>query len=198
MGNILEEIILNDFLRIGEGNSRICYDHPSDNTKVLKISKHNLIKVCDNELEYKYFTYLRKKDIPILHLSNNYGFVETNLGIALVCDKICNYDGTLSKSLKDVIGTKLLKQKEDMLIIELRDYIFKYNILFLDVNLSNILCCEYEKDKYKLIIIDGIGTARDAFRLKMYFIFNWYSKYKIKKQWKKFIHNIEKLKNEKI
>lgn len=61
MGNILEEIILNDFLRIGEGNSRICYDHPSDNTKVLKISKHNLIKVCDNELEYKYFTYLRKR-----------------------------------------------------------------------------------------------------------------------------------------
>ena len=60
---------------------------------------------------------------------------ETNLGIALVCDKICNYD-TLSKSLKDVIGTKLLKTKKKIyLIIELRDYIFKY-ILFLDVNLK--------------------------------------------------------------
>ena len=69
--------------------------------------------------------------------------------------------------------------------------------LFLDVNLSNVFCCEYERNKYKLIIIDGVGTARDKFRLELYFKFKWYSKYKIKKQWKKFIQNIEKLKNEK-
>ena len=195
-----EKIILSKELLIDRGGGeRDCFNHPLDSKKVIKIlHKKDEIHRNQNELEYRYLSFLEANKVPFTHISKCCGYVETNLGIALVCDKICNYDGTLSKSLKDVIGTKLLKQKEDMLIIELRDYIFKYNILFLDVNLSNILCCEYEKDKYKLIIIDGIGTARDAFRLKMYFIFNWYSKYKIKKQWKKFIHNIEKLKNEKI
>lgn len=199
MDKMLKKIELNDLLKLGEGNSRVCYNHPNDNTKVLKISKNRLNKECDNVLEYAYFTYLNKKNTPLLHLANSYGFVDTNFGKALVSDKICNYDGKISKSFSDILYSKTLQMEdENTLIKDLRDYIFKYNILFLDVNLSNVFCCEYERNKYKLIIIDGVGTARDKFRLELYFKFKWYSKYKIKKQWKKFIHNIEKLKNEKI
>lgn len=190
-------ITLTKDLMIAEGTSRICYNHPLDSSKVLKISKNKHNKLCDNDIEDIYFNYLKNKKIALSHLTKSYGFIETNLGKALMIDKVIDFNGKISLSFKDYILSSSIREKEDFLVDELKQYIFGNTILFLDVNLTNVFCCEYEKGKYRLIIIDGLGTARDKLRLKMYFKFKWYAKYKISKQWKKFIQNIEKLRNEK-
>jgi hypothetical protein len=187
-------IFLTKDLIIAEGNSRICYNHPFDSSKVLKISKNKYNKFSDNDMEDIYFNYLKNKKVDLSHLTKSYGFIETNLGKALLVDKVIDFNGKISLSFKDYILKSKITEKEDFLVNELKQYIFENTILFLDVHLTNVFCCEYEKGKYKLIIIDGLGTARDKLRLKLYFEFKWYAKYKISKQWNKFIKKYEHIK----
>lgn len=190
----MKEIInLTDNLFIASGGERDCYSHPLDNTKILKIIKNKNFSRYQNELEYKYLKSLETRKIPFSHIVKTYGFVDTNLGKALINEKICNFDKQISETFrKSIIEKKFTQNEENNLINELKEYIFNYDILFLDVNLSNVLCCEYEKDMFKLILIDGVGTARDMIRANLYKIFKSYTKYKIKKQWKVFINNINK------
>jgi hypothetical protein len=56
------------------------------------------------------------------------------------------------------------------------------------------MCKEISENNYKLIIIDGLGPKRGGFKTFLYLKFNLYTKYKIKKQWKKFLIMINRLK----
>ena len=166
MNNIIS---LTDNNLIAKGGERNCYEHPEDKTKVLKIvhrkEKHNE----QNLLESIYYKFLLQKNIPTTHLAQIYGFTNTNLGEALIYERILDYNNQQSLSLKEVILKKKIKKEvENQLVNELKEYIFANNILFVDVDLSNVFCCQYEQDKYKLIIIDGIGARRIGWRFNLY------------------------------
>ena len=47
-----------------------------------------------------------------------------------------------------------------ILINELKQYLEANGILFIDTSLTNIFCKKISKDKYKLIIVDGLGARR--------------------------------------
>jgi hypothetical protein len=191
-----EKLILTQEYFIARGGERECYEHPLDSTKVIKILyKKNGVYAYDgnrNNLEYRYYKFLEKSQISFSHIINCYEFVETNLGKGLIFDKVCDYNGNISIAFSKLIRkNKFSDDFELFLIEELKEYVFKNNILFIDNGLHNILCCEYEKDKYKLIIIDGLGAKREGFKFWLYLNSKIYTKYKVKTQWNKFIKKYE-------
>ncbi|MCT7466163.1 PhoP regulatory network YrbL family protein [Aliarcobacter cryaerophilus] len=190
-----EKIILTKEFFIARGWERDCYINPLDSTKVIKITHgySNKASRNQNDLEYKYFEYLKKLNKPFSHITKCYGYIDTNLGKGIVSDKVYDYNGKISMTFLDTITqNKFTKDEENELVEELKEYIFKNSILFIDIGLCNILCCEYEKEKYRLMIIDGLGAKRTGIKFWLYLKSELFTKYKIRKQWKRFLNKIDR------
>ncbi len=187
-------ITLTKSLLIAKGGERDCYLHPEDNTKVIKIvhkiEEHN----NQNELEYSYMKYIKKrKDLDLSQITDCYGYVSTNLGKGLVFDRVLDFDGTASKSFRYYLANKIIPlDEQELLITELKNYLEKNLILFVDTSLTNIFCPKISEDSYKLIIVDGLGAKRTGIKFTLYKISKAYTKYKIKRQWDKFMKMYEK------
>ena len=181
-------------LFIAKGADRECYIHPSDNNKVIKVQYNNNINRNQNDLDIYYYDYLKDKDISYSNIANYYGTIETNKGIGLVFDQIKDYNNSLSKSFEDIVTKSTISlEQQNILLDSLSDYLYCNMIVFGDVVLSNILCQEYQKDTYRLIIIDGLGARRFGYKLWLHTHSTIYTKFRIKKQWNKLINNYNSL-----
>ena len=195
---------INQKLFIGKGGQRECFIHPLDSSKVLKILyRCNSKKEDVNRLEYTYFNILKKRAISFKHLTPCYGYEMTNKGKALVFQRVLNFDNSISISLREaIVLNKVNLDTQEYLLNQLGNYLKKEKILFIDYSLDNLLLKEYEKNLYKLVIIDGLGAKRYDLRFFFYSYCLMYTSYKINKQWDKFITEymferelIQKLKN---
>lgn len=194
-----KNIILEEKNLLGKGRERACYINPNDNTKVIKVVYRTSQKLNQNELESEYLKFLEKKKIPLHHLSKCYGFLDTNLGKGYIFDRVLDYTGKGSISFKDMVLNEVLSSKvEKELLEELKDYLLKNNIIFVDIALSNIFCQEVSSNHYKLIISDGIGGKRTGLKSKLYLYFSLFTKYKVNKQWKKLFARYYKVINQGI
>jgi hypothetical protein len=184
----LQQILLTDKDLLAKGGERACYIYPSDNTKVIKTIFAQGLHNNQNELEYTYMQYLERKGVDLSHITKCFGFVDTNIGKGLVYDRVIDFDNTPSKSFRYYVANKLLSQDtQEQLVEELRIYLNKNLILFVDTSLTNLFCQQYEKDKFRLIIIDGLGAKRTGVKFWLYRNSKIYTKYKIQRQWEKFI-----------
>jgi len=175
---------------LSKGGERNCYIHPEDELKVVKIVHRQERHNEQNKLEYKYYNFLQERKISLRYLSKCFGFVDTNLGEGLIFERILDYDGIPSKSFKIYLEKKFFEENlEKKLISDLKNYLFENNILFIDVDLSNVFCKKVSHDEYRLIIIDGLGARRLNWKFHLYLFSQKFTKYKIKKQWKKFYNN---------
>jgi len=171
---------------IAKGSERACYINPNDNTKVIKIIYSKGTHNQQNHLEYIYMQYLLKKNKDLSLLTQCYGYVKTNLGDGLVFDRVLDFDLTPSKSLRYYIANKLISiECQQQLLDHLKDYLEKNGILFIDTSLTNIFCQRTNSKEYKLIIVDGLGAKRMGIKFWLYRHFQFYAKYKMKRQWSK-------------
>ena len=189
-------INLDESLFLGRGGERSCYKHPHDERKVIKVifqkGKHN----NQNQLDYEYFKFLEKNEVEFSRITRCYSWVDTNLGKGLEFERVNNIDNTKLRTLSFYIKHNIFtKQYDLMLINELREYIFKNEILFVDASLSNVFCQKLGKEDYKLIIFDGLGARRTGLKFKLYLMSRIFRKYKIRKQWRRFIYNYNREKS---
>lgn len=168
----------------------MCYSHPFDTTKVIKVEYNNSIQRNQNKLETYYYEKLIKKGVDFSHISKFYGNISTNLGAGIIYEAIKDFNGHYSKSFEYLILKKLLSSTDELsLLKELNLYLNVQGIVFGDVVLSNVLCQETSKDKYKLMIIDGLGARRFSFKFWLQNKSITFNKVRIKKQWKKLMTN---------
>ena len=187
-------IKLDESLYLGKGRERKCYVHPHDFQKVIKVVYRKDQGLNQNEMEYSYIQYLKKNKREFSNITNCYGFVNTNIGKGFVFDRVLDFDNTQSKSFKELVLNSFFSKDEELKLIEdLKQYIFKNNIIFVDIALSNILCKKIDKNTYKLILTDGIGGKRYGLKSKLYQYSKVFTKYKVIKQWKKFLKRYEKV-----
>jgi len=189
-------IELKDELLLGDGGERLVFIHPNDSSKVIKVlqpelKRHNF----QNELEFKYYNFLQRKNIDFSHITKYYGYVDTNFGKGLVFERVVDFDNTNSETLRYYLKKQLLSvEQEKSLLQELKKYLEDNEILFIDCSTQNVFCKKIAQDKYTLIIYDGLGARRDSIKLALYMRSRLYTRYKIKKQWKIFVNNCEKAK----
>ena len=184
---------LSDTLIIAKGGERTCYSHPLDSTKVIKILHALKTHNNQNELEYSYMKFLDKRNTDLSAVTQCYGFVNTNKGKGLVFDRVLDFDGKASKSFRYMIANQIIPLGEQKkLINELKNYLEVNHVLFVDTSLTNIFCPLINETEYKLIIVDGLGAKRLGFKFFLYKFSKIYTKYKIKRQWEKFIQMYEK------
>ncbi|MCT7632887.1 PhoP regulatory network YrbL family protein [Aliarcobacter butzleri] len=190
-------IELREELLLGDGGERLVFIHPNDSKKVVKvlqpqIKKHNF----QNELEFKYYNFLTKKNVDFSHITKCFGYVDTNFGKGLVFERVIDFDGEDSKFLRNCLQENIFtKDQEKRLLDDLKKYLEDNEILFIDCSSHNVFCKKVSADKYTLIIYDGLGARRDNIKLTLYMKSRFYTRYKIKKQWKLFMKNCEKAKN---
>lgn len=189
------QISLTHDLLLAKGGERLCYVNPNDTTKVIKVLDPNIIiHNHQNDLEYIYYNFLYSKHKNDLdNIAKCYGWVETNYGKGLVFERITDYDGQDSKHLRYYLMNNLLSELEETsLLSELKEFLESHLILFVDVSTVNLFCKRISKNKFKLVIFDGLGARRNNFKLLLYMKISFLARYKLNKQWNKFVVNCKK------
>ncbi len=187
---------LTDDMLIGKGSERECYMHPKDKTKVIKIQISNTTNRNQNNLDRYYYEYLATKSISYKHIAKFYGVVDTDKGVGLVFENILNHDDKNSLMLETIIKDRLLSHDVlSGLLLELKEYLAHYHILFIDTVMDNILCQETQKGVFKLVIIDGLGARRFGLKLWLHIHCRVWTYFKIRQKWHKLLFDYNELKN---
>jgi len=112
-----------------------------------------------------------------------YGWVQTNIGAAILVEKIIDYDGKISLTLKQSLeaGNLNWEQVENMLS-SLKKWAIEYAVVISELNVKNLM---HRKSKAvdHLVIIDGLGGRKPdlVFFLRQHI--PWMARHKTIKRW---------------
>ena len=170
---------INDLKQIGKGCSKIVFQHPHDQNKVIKImnpervskfggfNNHSKFKQRFAQGIYRHFRreliqYLQlcklhyKANSFVFPVETPYGFVETNQGIGLVVEKIVspNQQGV---TLYELCEQHLFEEKHEIALKDFFDACCDLHIVFGEVNIAGIMYTEQRNNKPEFVLVDGMG-----------------------------------------
>ena len=160
----------------GKGSERTCYQCPKDSRFIIKISFFPYTKQTHREILY--FQFLQKHNIPFTHLPLFVTSIQTKKYLGIIQQRILDKDGKPSISLHDILETPNTTLKPTEIKTLLGDffrYLYRYNILPCDLQLTNILV-QTSDTGTKLILIDGLGDT-DFIKIAQYS--PWFGQQKI-------------------
>ncbi|MWV54674.1 PhoP regulatory network protein YrbL [Chlorobium phaeovibrioides] len=153
-------IRLNRSLLIGKGSSRVCYRHPEDEGKCVKVERHVDRSVTAEELcRYR---RLQKRGISWGNLARYHGDVETDQGPGAVFDMPLDADGSVSRTLHyylvsgEADGCKASEMAESL--IELKQYLLEHAILVREIKPENMVYRRMGSGECSFVLVDGIGN----------------------------------------
>ena len=169
---------------IGVGQERICYRHPEDDSRIIKIQKGESNKQTRRELKlYKHLS--RRKMSNFEHIPRYYGMVQTNQGEGFVVDLISDFDGSVSKSLWWHFKQGYPVAEFTPYLDELRQYLLDNLIVFsVDMGRYNILFQKTSPGQARLVVIDGLGNHSAINWLDN---IDYFARRKVERRWRRFI-----------
>ncbi|RVU84583.1 hypothetical protein EOL70_09990 [Leucothrix sargassi] len=175
---------------LGRGKERVCYTHPQDDTKVVKVVYADVTKQMDREIAV-YEQLGSRADISYDHIPRYYQTVETDQGQGYVFDVVTNSDGTTAKPLHWYLqnGARLSDFSEQL--NTLRAYFLKHAIVFCnDMSYDgNIIVRERSDGSKKLMVIDGLG---DVSFIQWPNRFDVFARRKITRRWERLMQRLNK------
>lgn len=152
-----------DPLVVGVGRHKVCYIHPEDPRKCIKVI-YNPDPHAFQEIkrEVAYYRRLEKYLKDWSGLPRFYGEIDTNFGIGYVYDRIIDFDGrpseTMDQRYRD-IHTKASFIEEKQLVDNLEKYLLDNHVVTMTLKPYNILCHRISRNKFFPVICDNIGVA---------------------------------------
>jgi hypothetical protein len=172
---------------IGAGQERVCYLHPDDKTRLVKIQKGASDTQTRRELVL-YACLARRGMCNFEHIPQLYGEVETNLGAGFVVDCVTDYDGNLSRSLWWHFERGYPVSEFSSYLEDLRRYLLDNQIVFsVDMGRYNILFQKLSPERARLVVIDGLGNHTAINWLDN---FDFFARRKIQRRWQRFINRL--------
>ncbi len=162
---------------LGRGSERWCFRDPQNNQKVIKISLKGKIKQTKREI--KYFSFLKKRQIPFTHIPVYYEKLEGKDYLGLSQEFIRNYDESLSESFPQYMEQNPVQAKK--LLQEFYIYLHTYNILPCDFTAGNMVVVSSVKNRQRIVLLDGLGCT-DFIPLAQYH--NFWGRLKIRRKLK--------------
>lgn len=177
---------------IGKGNERICYTHPTDESKLIKVQYRQ--DRNQNLIDAIYYAHLKKQGADFTHIANCYEWIDIDTHKGLIFEKVTDYNGQCSQTLSVVVLNHILNKKQTWaLITELQQYLIKNRIIFADISEDNILCQEHSPGEYRLVIIDGLGARNLGLKFFLQRKFTPYTNSTIQHQWTKLFLRVNRL-----
>lgn len=177
-----------DELVLGVGAHRACYIHPKDPQKCIKViySQNDPIALKEIKRELAYYKHLNTYLTDWRGLTRYYGTVETNLGTGYVYDRIVDFDGGGSQTLKERYSQESLQnnwRELDDLVEKLKKYLWDNLIVTMALKPHNILCHRISETEIFPVICDNIGFAQ---RIPLVLYWPWFCHQKQKRLFKRF------------
>ena len=176
-------------LYIGQGLDRECYLHPDDPGKCIKITISGDYRQHNDDI--KYYNRLQKRDICWQQVARFYGLCTTSLGSGLIFEVVRDFDGSISRSLRDYIrnnGYPIDKAQLHQELSRLKDYLLEHAIIMRDLKDDNILLQRLDQNETRLVVIDGIGNNEFIPISELTPVF---TRMKINRKWEKFIRKLQ-------
>jgi len=183
----MEELILKEDDFVGKGSERVCYIHPDDKNKAIKVSyEQNQGRSKQTDLEIKTYNELLKKEkMSWKHLPRYYGKVQTNMGDGFVVELIRDFDNEVSKSFAYYLNKNGVEIYANELA-DYKEYFLKYGVIFnFGMMPKNILLRKTSEITAELVLIDGLG---DVSHFTILNGFKWFSSRRINRRWDKFVN----------
>lgn len=169
--------------KVGTGKEKVCYVHPQDSDKAIKLPISNTRVQTDREICY-YRKLLKRKNVSYSHMPQFYGLITTNLGEGYVVDLVRDYDGEISKSLEWYLQNGFALDDFSVHLQDLKAYFLRNCIVFNhDMYDGNLLVKKLSPEKMQLVIIDGIG---DVVFIEWLNNFSSLVRLKIERRWERF------------
>lgn len=161
-----------------EGGSRLCFEHPDDPHRCIKIVKQGRIEELrqrapvfkrlrpdrafdDNEREIDAYQQraIKLGDERLwLHLPRQYGYSETSMGPGLVTDLIRNSEG-IADNLENYIKRDGMTDALSKALDEFCDWLRDTQVLTKNLLPHNVLVKAHDDGRLQLYVIDGIGCT---------------------------------------
>ncbi|WP_269526180.1 YrbL family protein [Coraliomargarita parva] len=160
------------------GGHRSCYRHPGDPQKCIKVLhepwqeigrrirdplRHvrRRVNYDENLSELKSIHKMEHKLGKQLqdHFPKAYGMVPTNLGEGLVCDFICNADGSPAPTLKSLLWQEGLSDEVQAALDRFWDFLLQHRVIVRNPHPHNIVIRTTEAGAIEAYLIDGFGRA---------------------------------------
>ncbi|SDN94842.1 PhoP regulatory network protein YrbL [Halomonas shengliensis] len=172
---------------IGRGDERICYQHPDDPGRCIKLSRREKAKQTRREL--RYFRYLQRRRVPFTLIPEFFGVVEDAGFVGIEQQLVLDDQGNLPPNVAEYLAKPLTpKQKSQFWagLGALKAYLLAYNVVPCDLVMSNLLVIE-RSGATTIMLIDGLGSS-EFIPLPDYI--PWLGRRKIRRKWVRFMEKM--------
>ncbi len=178
---------------LGTGKERICYRHPQEPERVIKLQRGDINKQSRREIDF--YRRMRQRGMTnFYHIPRYYGKIDTNLGRGMVFDLVSDFDGRISQSLWDYFQQGIPLAEFYPYLEELKQYMLDNLVVFsADMGRFNVLFQRLSESSARLVVIDGLGNHTAM---------NWLdivpglARRKINRRWQRFITRLQRYSDE--
>lgn len=169
---------ISELQHFGQGCSKIVYQHPEDDNKIIKIMNPKYVGEDGGWQDHTFkrnrsngvFKQFQRQILEYLKLCKNnykdnrfhfpiettYGFAMTSNGLGLVTEKIISPNGK-GMTLYEMCLQNLFHEKHAKALAEFYDTCCDLHIVYGEVNINGIMYTECRNDKPEFVLVDGIG-----------------------------------------
>ncbi|MDI4637582.1 MULTISPECIES: YrbL family protein [Halomonadaceae] len=181
---------LNDSLRIGRGNKRDCYVHPGDAGQCIKVARHqDRLEECQEQsiVEWFYLNHLKERQVPLTHIVDCYGWVNTRQGAGLALERVQQDCGRSALTLREALHQGQLNRAQLVrMLSELKSWATKYAVVIADLNTDNLMVRPGDDESgASLVLVDGFGSRKPDWKFTLYQRCLPFSRIKTQRQWKR-------------
>ncbi|MBF0586869.1 hypothetical protein INT08_06285 [Prosthecochloris sp. N3] len=142
---------------LGRGSSRVCYVHPEDGTKCVKVVFRQPREVLPEEM--KYYRRFQQRGRSWEMVARMYGTVETTAGRGVVFSLARDDDGAVSKTLDHYIRAGGIDA--GMLagaLLCFRRYLQREHFVVRELKADNLVYQKRDDGQGKIVLVDGLGN----------------------------------------
>lgn len=153
-------LFLHDAEPIGEGGWRVCYHHPLDPDKCIKVDRiPNKMSVTIKEVRLLKRFYSRGVSFDLI--TRYYGQVKTDKGPGYIFRLVRDYDGRISRSVRYYLEKKnetAIPEDLSHGLIELKRFMLSEGIIVGMLEDHNMLYQYIASGKGRVVLVDGVGN----------------------------------------
>ena len=142
----------------GVGGYRHCYVHPTDENLCVKVvARDDATCRIHQKFDIDSYVFLRKRGAEALfdRIPEVKGVVNTDLGVGIVMQLCRDADGSVSRSLVELVRDRGLTPSLAVAIGELKCWLRTHRLFTQDTGPHNVIAVHRDKSDWKLMIAEG-------------------------------------------